>query len=175
MNLKNFKKPISHKQILNGDLKKKFCFEIPCSIQRWFDEIFLKSVLQKFNWKTIRICQMAQIANIEKLGRRRHLACTQIHNFLSCKIDILKRKTNFPINMISFWFILGSRWALYQSGFSSSLIFLIHILSWPCFAFRKSEFNYLFIQIGFFWKISIHFTVKNVKQLVQISSAKIQM
>ena len=130
MNLKNFKKPISHKQILNRDLKKTFCFEIPCSIQRWFDEIFLKSVLQKFNWKTIRICQMAQIANIEKLGRRRHLACTQIHNFLSCKIDILKRKTNFPINMISFWFILGSRWALYQSGFSSSLIFLIHILSW---------------------------------------------
>ena len=107
-----------------------FCFEIPCSIQRWFDEIFLKSVLQKFNWKTLRICQMAQIANIKKLGRRRHLACTQIHNFFSCKIDILERKTNFPINMISFWFILGSRWALYQSGFSSSLIFLIHILSW---------------------------------------------
>ena len=131
---------------LNGGYKNMFCFEIPCSIQRWFDEIFLKSVLQKFNGKTLRICQMAQIANIKKLGRRRHLACTQIHNFFSCKIDILERKTNFPINMISFWFILGSRWALYQSGFSSSLIFLIHILSWAGIAegFKRTQkFSYL--------------------------------
>ena len=146
MNLKNFKNPIFHKQILNGDLKKKFWFEIPCSIQRWFDEIFLKSVLQKFNWKTLRICQMAQIANIEKLGRRGHLACTQVHNFLSCKIDILKRKTNFPINMISFWFILGSRWALYQSGFSSSLLFLIHILSWTGLAKLLGSVNLITVR-----------------------------